>query len=177
MMRKLPSKLGLAALLIGVSGAFTAAGAAPDPLFEPVLDEIRQELPEGWQFRLPAAVPSESELYPFISEASDTQLIVSLGLTPDCAAPDCTIGMIGVTNVEPTATDWPPEGRDVTPVDLSEGVQGYHLLRGEGAATNQLVMWQQDGLTYAIATLADAAPQEAFVAMARSMANEPPISR
>ncbi|MEM7648511.1 MAG: hypothetical protein AAF283_05005, partial [Cyanobacteria bacterium P01_A01_bin.70] len=62
------------------------------------------------------------------------------------------------------------------PVDLGPGIEGYYLLRGEGEAMNQLVMWQQDGLTYAIATLADSSSQEEFIAIARSMASEPPIS-
>ncbi|MEM6520525.1 MAG: hypothetical protein AAF722_14485, partial [Cyanobacteria bacterium P01_C01_bin.70] len=148
---------------------------APDPLFEPIVDDIRQQLPAGWQFRLPAELPSDSELYPFISEATDTKLIVSLGITPDCQAANCTIGMIGVTDKDANTENWPPEGETVTPVELGEGIGGYHLVRGEGDAANQLVMWQQDGLVYAIATLASAPSQAEFVAIARSMANEPPI--
>ena len=177
MIKKLPIKVGLAALLVDISGTFTAASAAPDPLFEPVIDEIRQELPEGWRFRLPSDIPSDGELYPFISEASDTRLVVSLGLTPDCAATDCTIGMIGVTSEESLSGNRPPSGERVTPVDLGAGIEGYHFLRGEGAASNRLVMWQQDGLTYAIVALADVTPEEQLVAIARSMANEPPITR
>ena len=173
MIKRFSRKVGLAVLLVGISGAFTATSAAPDPLFEPVMDEIRQELPEGWQFRLPPNIPSESELYPFISEASDTRLVVSLGITPDCAAADCTIGMIGATSEE---ADWPPAGNSVTSVDLGAGVEGYHMVRGEGDASNRLVMWQQDGLTYAIVTLADLAPEEQLVAIARSMATEAPIT-
>ncbi|MGF1569369.1 MAG: hypothetical protein ACFCVD_15090 [Nodosilinea sp.] len=177
MLKQVSHQVGLAALLIACSGAFGAAQAAPDPLFDAVLDDIRQELPEGWQFRLPTAVPSESELYPFISQATDTELIVSLGVTPDCAEASCSIGMIGVTNARSAPENWPPEGQNVTPVELSEGIQGYHFLQGEADTMNQLVMWQQDGLTYAIVTLANDPPQEEFVAIARSMANEPPISR
>ena len=173
MIGKLLSKIGLAAFLVGISGAFTGAGAAPDPLFEPVIDEIRQELPEGWQFRLPSDIPSEGELYPFISEASDTRLVVSLGITPDCAATNCTIGMIGVTS---EADNWPPAGNSVTSVDLGAGVEGYHMVRGEGDASNRLVMWQQDELTYAIVALAEITPEEQLVAIARSMATEAPIT-
>ena len=176
MIRKFTHRVGLAALLLGYSGALFAAQAAPDPLFEPILDDLQQELPDGWQFRLPAALPSDSELYPFISQASETEVVVSLGLTPDCADPSCAVGLIGVTDVEPTADNWPPTGDNVTPVDLGPGIEGYYLQRGEGEAMNQLVMWQQDGLTYAIATLADSSSQEEFIAIARSMASEPPIS-
>ncbi|MBE9139194.1 hypothetical protein IQ254_18670 [Nodosilinea sp. LEGE 07088] len=175
MTRQLSSRVGLAALLLGFSSAFSIAHAAPDPLFEPILQDIQQELPPGWQFRLPAAVPSDSDLYPFISQASDTELIVSLGLTPDCADTSCTIGMIGATNAGPIVENWPPEGQNVTPVELGEGIQGYHLLQGESDAMNQLVMWQQDGLTYAIVTMASDPPQAEFVAIARSMVSEPPI--
>ena len=176
MIRKFTHRVGLAALLLGYSGALFAAHAAPDPLFEPILDDLQQELPDGWQFRLPATLPSDSELYPFISQASDTEVVVSLGLTPDCADPSCAVGLIGVTDVEPTDDNWPPTGENVTPVDLGPGIEGYYLLRGEGEAMNQLVMWQQDGLTYAIATLADSSSQEEFIAIARSMVSEPPIS-
>lgn len=84
-------EIGLAVLLVGFSSAFTAANATPEPMFAPVLEEILQELLQGWQFRLTAAVPSDSELYPFISEASDTKLVVSLGITSNCASPDLTI--------------------------------------------------------------------------------------
>ena len=176
MIRKFTHRVGLAALLLGYSGALFAAHAAPDPLFEPILDDLQQELPDGWQFRLPATLPSDSELYPFISQASDTEVVVSLGLTPDCADPSCAVGLIGVTDVEPTDDNWPPTGENVTPVDLGPGIEGYYLLRGEGEAMNQLVMWQQDGLTYAIATLADSSSQEEFIAIARSMVSEPPFS-
>ncbi|MDB9529174.1 hypothetical protein PN498_24490 [Oscillatoria sp. CS-180] len=166
---------GLAALFIGLSSAFTAAHAAPDPLFAPVLDEIRAELPEGWQFRLPAEVPSEGEIYPFISSASDTELVVSLGITPDCADPSCTVGMIAATDTEISPEDL-AAAENVTPVELNTDIQGYHLLLGEGDTANQLVMWQQDGLTYTVVALANDPPQEQFVDIARSMANEAPIS-
>ena len=177
MVNKLLSTIGLTACLIGFSTSFTATNASPASLFDPVLDDIRRELPDGWQMRLPASLPSDSELYPFISEATNTKLVISLGLTPDCTSATCTIGMIGATDAEATLREWPPAGRSVTPVDLSQGIQGYHLLRGEGDATNQLVMWQQDGLVYGIITLADALSQEQLVAIARSMASESPISR
>ncbi|MEO0868406.1 MAG: hypothetical protein AAFY17_08145, partial [Cyanobacteria bacterium J06642_11] len=106
MVRKLARPVCFATLLSVLLGSFSIAQAAPDPLFEPVLDDIRNELPEGWQFRLPAVVPSEEALYPFVSQASDTELIVSLGVTPDCDEVNCTIGMIGATNVDLLSADW-----------------------------------------------------------------------
>ena len=175
MIRKLAHGIGLAVALVSLSGTFTAVTAAPAPLFDPVLDEIRQNLPEGWQFRLPAILASDGELYPFISEATDTKLIISLGITPDCASKNCTIGMIGATEIDTDSENLNIEGRDITPVDLGQELQGYHFLRGEGDAANQLVMWQQDGLLYAIATMADAMTQEQLVAVARSMASESPM--
>ena len=177
MINKFLNTIGLTVCLLGLSTSFTVASASPAPLFEPVLDDIRRELPEGWQMRLPSSLPSNSELFPFISEATDIKLVISLGLTPDCASATCTIGMIGATDADATVQDWPPAGRNVTPVDLSQEIQGYHLLRGEGDATNQLIMWQQDGLVYGIVTMAGALNQEQLVTIARSMASEPPISR
>jgi hypothetical protein len=169
--------IGLAPLLLGCAGYFAVANAAPAPLFDSVLNEIRQELPPGWQFRLPPTLPGEGNLYPFISEATDTKLVISLGVTPDCDAMNCTVGMIGATNEVSALESWPPEGRDRTTVSVTDEIQGYHFLQGDGQSAVQFVMWQQDGLEYAIATLADALSKDELVAIARSMATEAPISR
>ncbi len=177
MLKRQFGKMMLATLCLGFCVSVAAADAAPAPLFAPVVDDIRQSLPEGWQFRLPSAVPSESALYPFISESSETKFVVSLGLTPECAELNCTIGMIGVTNSADELSSWPPEGNDVSTFGLGDRIQGYHLVRGEGESANRLVMWQQDDLTYAIATLAAAMTQEQLIEVARSTAFETPISR
>ncbi|MGD1900168.1 MAG: hypothetical protein ACFB16_24890 [Phormidesmis sp.] len=177
MLKRQFGKITLATLCLGFCVGAAAANAAPAPLFDTVIDDIHQELPEGWQFRLPETIPAESKLYPFISESSETKFIVSLGITPDCAESNCTIGMIGATDSAAELNSWPPEGNDVSTFVLGNDIQGYHLIRGEGESANRLVMWQQDDLTYAIATLAEAVTQDQLVEVARSTAFETPISR
>ncbi|MEO1148730.1 MAG: DUF4367 domain-containing protein [Cyanobacteria bacterium J06638_22] len=176
MMRKLSKQISLAALLSGISGAFVAAYAAPAPVFEPILNDIQQELPEGLQFRLPADLPIEGELYPFVSGTSETELVVSLGATPDCSDPSCIISTIRATSVDVVAQGWPTSGENITPVTVNEGIEGYHYMFGEGDAISQLLMWQQDGLTYMITIATNDLPQEEFIAIARSMASEQPIA-
>ncbi|MEO1148811.1 MAG: hypothetical protein AAFY26_24860 [Cyanobacteria bacterium J06638_22] len=178
MMTKRLAPIGLAPLLLGCAGHFAIANAAPAPLFDLVLDDIRRELPPGLELRLPASIPGEVDLYPFISEATNTKLVISLGLTPDCDATQaCIVGVIGATNAEDALATWPPEGRDLTRVSVTDEIQGYHFLEGNGRSTVQFVMWQQDGMEYAVGTLADALTQGELVAIARSMASESPIRR
>ena len=157
MLKRQFGKITLATLCLGFCVGAAAANAAPAPLFDTVIDDIHQELPEGWQFRLPETIPAESKLYPFISESSETKFIVSLGITPDCAESNCTIGMIGATDSAAELNSWPPEG--------------------EGESANRLEMRQLDDLTYAIATLAEAVRQDQLVEVARSTAFETLISR
>ena len=176
MMRNLSKHIGLAIVLSGLSGAFVAAQAAPAPVFEPILDDIQQGLPEGLQFRLPATLPIEGELYPFVSGTSETELVVSLGATPDCSDASCIVSTIRATSVDVVAQGWPTSGENITPVAVNEGIEGYHYMFDEGDAISQLLMWHQDGVTYMITIATNDLPQEEFVAIARSMASEQPIA-
>ncbi|MCU0569783.1 MAG: hypothetical protein MUF49_24815 [Oculatellaceae cyanobacterium Prado106] len=152
------------------------ANAAPDPLFTSVLEEIRRELPDGWSMRLPAAVPSTEELYPYVRSANN-RLTVNLSISPDCPTSQnpasCTIGILGVSGV---SEDFPPTGDNLSLVDLGNRVQGYHFTRGDGDEMNRLVVWQQDGLIYGAVTMANVLSQEELMAIASSMATEPPIT-
>ena len=178
MLTKRLAPIGLAPLLLGCVGHFAIANAAPAPLFNSVLDDIRRQLPAGLEIRLPASIPGEVDLYPFISEATNTKLVISLGITPDCDATQaCIVGVIGATNAEAALATWPPEGRDRTRVSVTDEIQGYHFLEGNGQSTVQFVMWQQGGMEYAVGTFADALTRGELVAIARSMATEAPISR
>ncbi|MEL6453111.1 MAG: hypothetical protein AAFQ40_00155 [Cyanobacteria bacterium J06623_5] len=167
--------VALATLFTGVWVSVPMANAAPDPVFDTAIDDIRQALPEGWQFRLPSTLLSEGELYPFVSESSDTTVVISLGVTPDCAASNCTIGMFGATDSEEALSSWPPEGNSVSTFEMGDRLEGYHLVQGAGPGANRLVMWRQDGLTYAIATLAEAMTEAQLIEVARSTAFETPI--
>ncbi|MEL6854571.1 MAG: hypothetical protein AAFO83_05625 [Cyanobacteria bacterium J06607_13] len=168
--------VALATLFIGFWVGVPVANAAPDPVFDTAIDDIREALPEGWQFRLPSTLLSDGELYPFVSESSETTLVISFGVTPDCAASNCTIGMFGATDSEEELSGWPPEGNNVSSFEVGDRLQGYHLVRGAGQGANRLVMWRQDGLTYAIATLAEALTEDQLIEVARSTAFETPIS-
>ncbi|NJO74456.1 MAG: hypothetical protein HC833_12265 [Leptolyngbyaceae cyanobacterium RM1_406_9] len=152
------------------------ANAAPDPLFTSVLEEIRRELPDGWSMRLPATIPSAEELYPYV-RSDNNQLTVNLSISPDCPTSQnpasCTIGVLGVSEA---SEDFFPTGDNISSVDLGNRIQGYHFTRGDGNEMNRFVVWQQDGLAYGIATLASVLAQEELVAIASSMATEPPIT-
>ena len=68
MIRKFTHRVGLAALLLGYSGALFAAHAAPDPLFEPILDDLQQEL---------AQQPQDASVSPALSESDRYQALIS----------------------------------------------------------------------------------------------------
>ena len=60
-----------------------AAQAAPAPLFDAVLPDIQQQLPNGLQVRLPSYLPEpQAPLYPSV-DVGDTGLVVYLSPDPD----------------------------------------------------------------------------------------------
>lgn len=167
--------------------------AEPAPVFRPILNDIRRQLPRDMEIRLPASLPSfnwlqisraisdtppNNKIYPYI-ESNDGFLGVNLGITPSCAlsaSPDsCAIGGISVfKSREPKF--WPPKGQNLTPVDLSNGVRGFYFTRGEGINTLRFVFWRQDGLTFGLGGPAFAISQQQVVDMATSASKEPPIT-
>jgi hypothetical protein len=158
----------------------TRAIAEPAPLFQPLVEDIRQQLPKGLKIRLPAFMPESSiPLYPYIH--SDKNLFaINIAITPDCAtaknSSSCTAGGFGVFNAK--ARNEPPKGDNVTPIHLGNGVKGFYFTRGSGENLHRYVFWQQDGLQYGLGvgggTSADVTQQE-LIDIAASTVNEVPI--
>ena len=65
-----------------------SALAAPDPIFAPMLEEISASALANNPLRLPAVVPTDVELYPFVIE-TDTVIMLRLDTAPNCTADDC----------------------------------------------------------------------------------------
>jgi hypothetical protein len=151
------------------------ASAEPAPLFRPLIDDIRNQLPPGLEMRLPANLPpSNIELYPYI-ESDSTGFRVNLAFKPNCSSPSCTFGGLGVFT-EDGSKVWPPKGDNIIAVDLGNGIRGYYLTRGPEDNRLRYVFWEQDGLKYAIGAQAFAITQKELIEVATSMVKEPAIT-
>jgi len=170
----------LSTWLIFTQGAILSgqqrANAEPAPLLQPLVEEIRDRLPQGLQMRLPADLPtSDIKLYPYI-ESDRTGFRVNLAFQPNCSSPACTLGGFGVFTQEGSKV-WPPKGDNRRSIDLGNGVRGYYLMRGPEDNRIRYVFWEQDGLKYGIGAPTFAITQDELLKAAMSMVREPAISR
>lgn len=150
--------------------------AEPAPVFQPVLDEIRQQLPDGMIMRLPATLPNVSDsLYPFII-SDEKGLRVYLSTDPTCNQPDCTVGGIAAMLPEEFAR-WSRKLEDSTSINLPDGIQGHYFTIGQGDHADQYLLWQQDGTGFVIGADIRAISQPDLMQIAASMVSEPPIDR
>jgi hypothetical protein len=148
--------------------------AEPAPIFRPMINQIRSQLPRGIKMRLPAAIPSPIRLYPYI-ESDRNSFRVNLGISPNCNRPNCTIGAIAALTSN-TSIEWPPREENVTIVNLTNNISGYYLTKGNGAGATRFVYWEQEGQKYAIGAIATAVSQQQIINIASSMANSPAIT-
>ncbi|NER83121.1 MAG: hypothetical protein F6K42_26920 [Leptolyngbya sp. SIO1D8] len=157
-------KLGMS-LGLGVSSILpaTTALAAPAPIFEPILDDITPT-----NFRLPTDVPTDMELYPSIQPGGS---ILFLNTEPGCENIECTALVVAR---EPEAPPlWPFIG--VNPFksfDLGDGVRA-HFWERDGMASLQ---WIQGDAFYVLTYRQSIFSEAAAIAMATSMATEPPFT-
>ena len=82
--------------IVGVKGAI----AAPDPIFNPVLTEIRQKMPKGWSVRLPSNISSYRPNH-YVDHISlrDESFWISIANGPGCnRALSCTSGHIIISS-------------------------------------------------------------------------------
>ena len=148
--------------------ATTAAIAAPAPVFAPILDEIPTNHPVLPPFRLPAAVTSDVELYPSIMTEAG---VLFLNTEPDCEEIDCTALMVATQPEAPPL--WPFIGANpMKSIELGDGIQAYFWER-DGMASWQ---WVQDEAFYVLTYSQALFSEEAAIAMATSMASEPPFT-
>ncbi|MBD2772367.1 hypothetical protein [Iningainema tapete] len=185
--------MGLTVLSVGLLTKIQYTSAQPASVFQPILSDIRNQLPKGTEIRLPSTLPTfnrsllfkafsdipvDGNIYPYISSNNEA-ITVNFAVSPNCASaakPDgCSFGGIGVfKDREPKF--WPPKGENITPVDLGNGISGYYLTRGSGYNTLRYVFWKQNGLTFALGSAAFALSQQQIIDTAISAVNEPPIT-
>ncbi len=159
----------IASLGLGMGGvlAATMALAAPAPVFESILDDIPTDNPAIPAFRIPATVPTNVELHPSIMPEAG---IVFLNTEPGCEAIACT-ALVVVAQSEPPPL-WPFIGANPMKfVELVSGVQA-HFWERDGMASLQ---WLQDDALYILSYSQAIFSEEAAIAMATSMATEPPF--
>ena len=153
---------------LGMSSLLAAPGAlaAPAPVFEPILDQIPTDsnLPS---FRIPANVPTDMVLYPSIMPEAG---VLYLDTEPECDDIDCT-ALVVITQSEPPPL-WPFIGANpVKSVDLTDGVEAHFWERGKMAS----LQWIQDDSFYVMSYSQGIFSEDAAIAMATSMATEPPF--
>ncbi|MEL6496217.1 MAG: hypothetical protein AAFQ41_14005 [Cyanobacteria bacterium J06623_7] len=168
--------------------------AEPAPLFQPIVREIRDRLPQNFKMRLPASLPEFTEelpLYAFIP-ADDVQVVgigdkdifsVLVADEPGCASKsdpgECLVGVISVTEAlseSPLQPDDLPGERDnLTAVTLAEAATGFYFTQEDEI---QLIVWEQDNLGYLLFSekCSDGCLTQAeMIEIATSAANEPAI--
>ena len=165
--------LSFATISIGLSGSIIPALAAPAPLFQTVIEDIKDQLPTGSTLRLPAYLPdSPIQLFPYVKK-DPMGFGVYLSTQSGCQLSSCTVGAAGVITGE---LAWPPKGDDRSPVSLMQNVEGYYLKTGNKASNKaHYVYWQQDAQIYVVGALDIAASSEDVIAIAKSMVLEQPL--
>ena len=170
--------IGLASLTVLGSGLFAKVEstiAQPAPVFRPLLDDIRRQLPKGLKMRLPSSMPASAiQLYPFI-QSDDKVFRINIGIKPDCSASanslSCTVGVLAVF-APANSKNWPPQSKEISPVNLSGGIRGYYLAKDGG----RTIYWEQEGLRYIVAVMASAVSQQQLLDVVNSMVSQPAIA-
>ncbi|MBW4519929.1 MAG: hypothetical protein KME16_09570 [Scytolyngbya sp. HA4215-MV1] len=159
--------------------------AAPDPVFTPHLNQIQRSLPPKWVMRLPDKIllggPADEDFInqlniKLFSSTSPPGLTIGL-FSCDSGPHPCLVGSFSVEapTSDNTQREWKQHLAAATPIELTQGVQGY-LLEGNFRQPPSIfssVMWQQDGLLYTVSFLLQ--ERQNILYMAHSMANSQPI--
>jgi pimeloyl-ACP methyl ester carboxylesterase len=199
-MRKGCALVGLsvvaAALAVGFVGAESAI-AAPDPMFKPILSEIKQKTPSGWTMRLPSQLDGtyssvigiRDDLEGAVRSKNHPELVIQNGIlsiqftqTPGCRSWPCLTGnYIGISpgsNPPPKFTEF-PDMSDAKNIVLSSGVNAQYLSncsysdRLTTKVLRQVVRWKQDEMNYWI--VESCSKEGDIIETASSMSSEPPI--
>lgn len=172
------------AVTVGVLGNVMDGFARPAPVFQPHLEQIRQELPPDYIMRLPAEIllGGPGHLHPndlivkVLPTSSPARMTVSL-FTCERGPYPCLVGSISAESATSSNAQRELNRHEAmnTPITLANGVIGYFR---EGSSLTppsdfSSVMWEQDGMIYTVSFLAS--ERQNILYMARSMATEPPI--
>ena len=175
-------------LSLGVISFLQPANAAPAPAFRPILQSIRDQLPEGMVMRLPSFLylyggPGiKRNEYANLESYQANELRISVTSQPNCGARACQNGYIAVlkSSLEDAHVKFLRSDsesilhRDM--ITLAKGVKGTYIfvnMRGASGGSYHAVLWEQDGLTFVVSgVLPD---KQGVIEIAKSMAKEPPV--
>jgi hypothetical protein len=171
--------------LFGVVVLGTArVSANPADVFHPHLDRIQQQLPAGYQLRLPTEIllggpgldPDEMKKLIVRVEPADSEVTVSL-LTCESGPHPCLVGSFSVASAQSEAAQMDLYLHQLmsAPVTIDKNIQA-HIQDGtrmNPPSEYSSAMWEQDGMIYTVKFLA--AERQNILFMARSMALQPPI--
>jgi hypothetical protein len=174
----------LLALLGVVTFGTARVSATPAEVFQPHLDRIQQQLPAGYQLRLPTKIllggpglsPEDMQKLIVRVEPTDSEVTVSL-LTCESAPYPCLVGSFSVASAQSEAAQMALYLHQImsAPVTIDKGIQA-HIQDGtrmNPPAEYSSAMWEQDGMIYTVKFLA--AERQNILFMARSMALQEPI--
>lgn len=155
------------------------ATAAPAPLFRPVIQSIRNQLPKDMVMRLPSQVPPSDGIntYAVVREYRGGLFAVNLASRPDCDVTACNMGNIFVSRKIPIDKNSGlyESQRSAKQFNLQPGVKGYYYYARSGSAGyRHHVFWKQNGLYFEVESRALSKQQ--VINMAISMTKESPIS-
>ena len=178
-------KLVIIPVFVSILAISTKTYAVPAQIFTPYLNEIANNIPPGWQMRLPSRIllsgPADED---FISELivrvfpSSTPSGLTVGLF-SCysGAVPCLVGSFSVDSVTSANAQRELQKHQAAAkaVTLARGIKGY-LLEGEEQNPSNIfssIMWEQEGMIYTVSFLAG--ERQNILFMASSMANQSPI--
>lgn len=168
--------MGLAIFGTSIVSTTGAVNAAPAPFFNSVIQDARNQLPQGLSLRLPSFLPQEvSKLYPRIGK-DENNFRIMLYSQPGCSANFCTVGsfFVSLDSNEPIGNY--PSCFNATEATLDTGIQGVYSevkCGGTGDGRKSLI-WEQDGLSFGLSLRSSVSRQE-MIALASSMSSEPSI--
>ena len=165
-------------IIVGV-GVFApiSAIAEPDPIFKPIIGEIRNKLPSNLVFRLPSRLPRPvtKEMSPKLTFDANSEW-AHLDIEDENCPPrfnkkgsrayELVCRLFSVTSSTLTSTYYQRNqikpGSRTTAVQLSRNLRGYHL---QGLDWSK-VSWIQDNIYFQIYS---AVPANQLIEVARSM--------
>lgn len=195
-MKKRNSIVLITALAIASQTLVLQVTAAPDSVFNPVLQDIRNQLPSGMVMRLPSGSKffdyqgQKKVVYPTaVSQNGANGLNVFLSSTPNCGSRSCGYGYLKVSKsldefenslfTKPISNQMHPSqpgricgivSKKEVSLNKSINAMSFNLdTCGASSGKYELVIWKQDGYFFVVSVGAS------NLNVARSMANEPPI--